>query len=152
MDIRRIFVYYIMYSITKNTTTAGQAGLVCGSNRISGRKQKPARNREEVLTDNLYWNPFHLWNGGCQIRILSYLYLNTKLEIMTFLAIGTWQLSTILIVAFLLLLFPLMALISVLKNDFKGNDKIIWVLLIIFLPFLGALLYFLVGRGRKLKK
>ncbi|MCK4989162.1 MAG: PLDc N-terminal domain-containing protein [Bacteroidales bacterium] len=71
---------------------------------------------------------------------------------MTFLAIGTWQLSTILIVAFLLLLFPLMALISVLKNDFKGNDKIIWVLLIIFLPFLGALLYFLVGRGRKLKK
>ena len=68
---------------------------------------------------------------------------------MTFLAIGTWQLFLILGGVLLLLLFPLMALISVLKNDFKGNDKIIWVLLIIFLPFLGALLYFLVGRGRK---
>ena len=68
---------------------------------------------------------------------------------MTFLAIGTLQLFLILGGVLLLLLFPLMALISVLKNDFKGNDKIIWVLLIIFLPFLGALLYFLVGRGRK---
>jgi hypothetical protein len=68
---------------------------------------------------------------------------------MTFLAIGTWQLLMILLGVLLLLLFPLMALISVLKNEFKGNDKIIWVLLIIFLPFLGALLYFLVGRGRK---
>ena len=68
---------------------------------------------------------------------------------MTFLAIGTLQLFLILGGVLLLLLFPLMALISVLKNEFKGNDKIIWVLLIIFLPFLGALLYFLVGRGRK---
>lgn len=68
---------------------------------------------------------------------------------MTFLAIGPVQILLILIGVLLLLLFPLMALISVLKNDFKGNDKIIWVLLIIFLPFLGALLYFLVGRGKK---
>lgn len=70
---------------------------------------------------------------------------------MTFLAIGTWQISTILIGVVFLLLFPLMALISVLKNNFSGNDKLIWVLLIIFLPFLGALLYFLIGRGKAIK-
>ena len=75
--------------------------------------------------------------------------MNPKTITMTFLAIGPVQIFLILIGVLLLLLFPLMALISVLKNDFKGNDKIIWVLLIIFLPFLGALLYFLVGRGRK---
>ena len=68
---------------------------------------------------------------------------------MTLLAIGTWQIALILGGGVLLLLFPIMALISVLKNDFSGNDKIVWVLLIIFLPFLGALLYFLIGRGRK---
>ena len=68
---------------------------------------------------------------------------------MTFLAIGAWQIFIILAGVLLLLLFPIMALISVLKNDFKGNDKIVWVLLIIFLPFLGALLYFLIGRGKK---
>jgi len=68
---------------------------------------------------------------------------------MILLAIGTLQIALILGGVLLLLLFPIMALISVLKNDFHGNDKIVWVLLIIFLPFLGALLYFLIGRGRK---
>jgi hypothetical protein len=29
--------------------TVGQAGMVCESNRIGGRKQKPAGNQEEVL-------------------------------------------------------------------------------------------------------
>ncbi len=33
----------------KDKLTAGQAGLVCGSNRVGGRKQKPAGIREEVL-------------------------------------------------------------------------------------------------------
>ena len=33
----------------KNIKTAGQVGLVCESNRIGGRKQKSARNREGVL-------------------------------------------------------------------------------------------------------
>ncbi|MEN8230356.1 MAG: transposase [Bacteroidota bacterium] len=33
----------------KNILTAGQAGMVCGSNRISGRKQEPAGTRKEVL-------------------------------------------------------------------------------------------------------
>ncbi len=68
---------------------------------------------------------------------------------MIVLAIGTLQIALILGGVLLLLLFPIMALISVLKNEFPGNDKIVWVLLIIFLPFLGALLYFLIGRGRK---
>jgi len=70
---------------------------------------------------------------------------------MAFLSIGTWQISIILIGVVFLLLFPLLALISVLKNQFQGNDKIMWVLLIIFLPFLGALLYFLIGRGKAIK-
>jgi len=33
----------------RNIKTVGQTGMVCGSNRISDRKQEPARNREEVL-------------------------------------------------------------------------------------------------------
>jgi len=68
---------------------------------------------------------------------------------MTFLAfIGAWQ---ILLVLFVLIL-PLMALISALKNQFDGNDKIIWVLLIIILPILGALLYFMIGRGKRINQ
>ena len=68
------------------------------------------------------------------------------------LAIGTFQILLIVLGGLLILLFPLLALISVLKNDFPGNDKIIWVLVIIFLPFFGSLSYFMVGRGRQIKR
>jgi len=68
------------------------------------------------------------------------------------LAIGTFQILLIVLGGLLVLLFPLMALVSVLKNDFPGNDKIIWVLVIIFLPFFGSLLYFMVGRSRQIKR
>ena len=68
------------------------------------------------------------------------------------LAIENFQILLIVLGGLLVLLFPLMALVSVLKNDFPGNDKIIWVLVIIFLPFFGSLLYFAVGRSRQIKR
>lgn len=52
----------------------------------------------------------------------------------------------------LLLVIPLIALIDVLRNEFTGTNKIIWVLLVILLPFLGALLYALIGTKQKVKK
>jgi len=69
---------------------------------------------------------------------------------MNILVLGTFQILLIVLGSLLVLLFPLQALISVLKNNFSGNDKIIWVLVIIFLPFFGSLLYFAVGRSKKL--
>jgi len=69
---------------------------------------------------------------------------------MTFLFFfGAGLLLTLFIILFVILL-PLLALISVLMNEFQGNDKIMWVLIIIFLPFLGSVLYFLVGRDRRI--
>jgi len=38
------------------------------------------------------------------------------------------------------------ALIDVLTHEFEGNDKVIWILVIIFLNWLGALLYLFIGR------
>lgn len=49
----------------------------------------------------------------------------------------------------LILILPVLALISILRNEFSGNDKLIWVLVVIFLPFLGSILYFLIGRSKK---
>ena len=72
MDISNFFCILHKYSTTKNTITAGQAGMVCESNHISGRKQKPAGNREEVLTDIYCWNPFPLGDGGCQQGLSHY--------------------------------------------------------------------------------
>ena len=69
---------------------------------------------------------------------------------MTFLFLFGGGLIVTLMVVLFIFLFPLLALISALMNDFNGNDKIIWVLLIIFLPFVGSLLYFLIGRDRRI--
>lgn len=69
---------------------------------------------------------------------------------MTFLFLfGGGLLITLFVIVFVLML-PLLALISALMNDFPGNEKIIWILIIIFLPFLGSVLYFLIGRDKRI--
>lgn len=72
------------------------------------------------------------------------------MELSTHLAIGPWQLIVIVVVLGALLL-PILALISILKNNFANNDKIVWVLVALFLPIFGSLLYFIIGRPKRLK-
>jgi hypothetical protein len=69
---------------------------------------------------------------------------------MTLLFLAGAGIFAILLFVLFIILLPIMALISVLMNEFKGNDKIMWVLIIIFLPFLGSLLYFMIGRGKRI--
>ncbi len=46
----------------------------------------------------------------------------------------------------------MLALISILKNDFKDSTtKLMWVLIVIFLGLLGAILYFTIGRNQTIK-
>ncbi|MBL0745460.1 PLDc N-terminal domain-containing protein [Chryseolinea lacunae] len=59
-------------------------------------------------------------------------------------------------VIILVLLVPfalwLWALIEIIRSDFKeSSQKIIWLLVLIFLPFLGWLLYVIIGRGQRVK-
>lgn len=64
---------------------------------------------------------------------------------------GPFQIILILVVTIFLVLLPIFAIIDVIRNDFKGNDKLIWVLVILLLPFLGPILYFIIGRKARLK-
>lgn len=41
------------------------------------------------------------------------------------------------------------ALVDIIRSEFSGNNKIIWILVVLLLPLLGAILYFLVGRKQK---
>jgi O-antigen ligase len=54
----------------------------------------------------------------------------------------------------LILVVPLwlIALVDILKHDFKGNDKIVWILVVIFLPLIGAICYWFIGAKQKLPK
>ena len=68
---------------------------------------------------------------------------------MTFLFLFGGGIIITLLVIFFIFLLPLLALISALMSDFPGNDKILWVLIILLLPFLGSVLYFLIGRNQR---
>lgn len=60
--------------------------------------------------------------------------------------------SECFIIIIILVLPVLIYLIDVLKSNFKGNDKIMWVLLLIFLNIIGALLYKFIGEKQKIKE
>ena len=44
----------------------------------------------------------------------------------------------------------LWAMIDILKNEFTGYNKLIWLLVVMFLPFIGMLLYWFIGREQKI--
>ena len=45
------------------------------------------------------------------------------------------------------------ALVSILRGEFKGHhDKLIWVLVVVFLPVIGSLLYFFIGRAQRINQ
>jgi len=63
--------------------------------------------------------------------------------------IGIYELAVLI---FLLLIFLpfIIAFIDILKSDFSGNNKIVWLLAVIFVPFIGAVAYLIIGRKQKI--
>jgi len=58
-----------------------------------------------------------------------------------------WQM---LVLAFFILWIH--CLVDISKASFEGNDKLIWSLIVLFVPFIGSLLYLFIGKKRKLKE
>lgn len=53
------------------------------------------------------------------------------------------------IIGLLILIGDIYGIVMTLQSKAKTDSKIIWVLLIFFLPLLGMILWFLMGPGRK---
>ena len=62
---------------------------------------------------------------------------------------GLFILLLFLFAIILGLLLPLIAIVDILKSKFQGNDNILMILIVIFIPF-GALLYFVIAPSRKI--
>jgi len=58
----------------------------------------------------------------------------------------TWQ--ALILISIALWVY---CLIDILKNKFEQNDKVIWILLVAFLPLLGSFLYLAIGKKKKMK-
>ena len=48
--------------------------------------------------------------------------------------------------------FGSFAFIDVLRNEFTGNNKLIWFLAVVFVPVIGPLTYFFLGRKQRIPK
>jgi hypothetical protein len=53
------------------------------------------------------------------------------------------------IIGLVILVLDIIALVSLLQSGADTATKILWALLIILLPFIGMVLYFLMGPGRR---
>jgi len=69
---------------------------------------------------------------------------------LAFVGLGIFELLLILMISGVFFLPWLFALIDCLKSEFKeSNLKVIWVVVLLLVPFLGWILYFIIGRGQK---
>ena len=70
-----------------------------------------------------------------------------------FMGLGGQEIVLILMSLSLLglgIVLPIIALVDVIRSDFRGaNDKIMWVVIILFLNIIGALLYLFIGRNQR---
>ena len=74
------------------------------------------------------------------------------METLGFVSSGELMLIFLIAISGLIFLgLALIALLDVLRNEFTGNNKLIWVLVILFLQPIGAILYFIIGRQNKIK-
>lgn len=65
--------------------------------------------------------------------------------------IGVYELA-VLIVLFVVFLPFVIAFIDILRSDFVGNNKLVWLLAVIFVPLIGSIAYFVIGRKQKIIK
>ncbi len=65
---------------------------------------------------------------------------------------GGAEIIVILLVLVLPYILNIVALIEVLRNEFEpSQNKLIWLIVVLVIPFLGAVLYFLMGRKGRIK-
>jgi len=66
--------------------------------------------------------------------------------------IGLTELILIFFVLVCFMLLPVLAIIDIFRSKYEGNDNIMFVLVVIFVPVIGPILYFILGPARKIKK
>ena len=67
-----------------------------------------------------------------------------------FMGLGSTEISIILLTGLIPLAVTIWALIDVIKSNFdKDVNKIVWIIVILGVPVIGAILYFFIGSRQK---
>ncbi|WP_298753365.1 PLD nuclease N-terminal domain-containing protein [uncultured Arcobacter sp.] len=65
---------------------------------------------------------------------------------------GGLEFLIVSVIPLLLLGIYIYILIDILKSEFDGANKLIWLIVVFVLPFVGAILYYFIGRKQKIQK
>lgn len=66
--------------------------------------------------------------------------------------IGIYELLVlVIIISILAIPFWIISIIDILRSNFNGNGKIIWLLVVVFLGIPGIILYRFIGKKQKVK-
>ena len=65
------------------------------------------------------------------------------------LLIGPWEVLFIIVLSTIGVLHPLIALIDIVRSDFKGSDTLVWLLIVLFFNVIGSIVYFMIGTRQK---
>ncbi len=68
-------------------------------------------------------------------------------------AIGVLELVVVFAIFGVLVALPLalLAILDVVRSDFRrDSDRVLWAIIVLSVPFIGPILYFLIGRKQKL--
>lgn len=85
--------------------------------------------------------------AGLLFRLSYTVYPFQNEAMLTLIGLGGQEL---ILIAGILFVLPIIALVDVIRSDFRGpNDKLMWVIIILFLNLIGALLYFFIGRNQR---
>ena len=67
---------------------------------------------------------------------------NSKINIMI-------SISEIIILLIISSIPALIAIIDIMKHEFKNNNKLNWIIVVLSVPVIGAILYYFIGRKQK---
>jgi len=57
----------------------------------------------------------------------------------------------LIMILFLIGFIPfIIAFIDILKNEFEGYNKLIWLLAVLFAPLIGSIAYFMIGKKQRI--
>ncbi|MFA5817212.1 MAG: PLDc N-terminal domain-containing protein [Bacteroidales bacterium] len=65
--------------------------------------------------------------------------------------LGPAELILILCIPLFFLLLPIIAIVDILRSRFEGNNNVLFLLIVILLPIVGSILYFIIGPSRKVR-
>ena len=65
--------------------------------------------------------------------------------------VGLTELILILTIPLFFLLLPIIAIVDILRNRFEGNNNVLFLLIVILLPIIGSVIYFIIGPSRKIR-